>query len=214
MIRGELVQVDPAGPVLPFQMNPETLTRSGRLSRLGTVQRPGRVDTVEWEGAEPFRIDFTLRFDGWPDIPVNNQIARLEGMAGLAQPDQPPPRLRLRYSGYSPVVYVVDSLSMGPELRRPDLAIVRVDVRVGLVEWVDPDVVPDPPSVRAQRRQRTEGTALTAGRTHTVVKGDQLFALAQQLLGDGARWQEIADANQIVDPRSIVPGQVLSIPDR
>ncbi len=50
--------------------------------------------------------------------------------------------------------------------------------------------------------------------THTVAKGETLWSVAQQLLGDGHRWREIYDLNkgQIPDPHWIHPGQVLQLP--
>ena len=51
-------------------------------------------------------------------------------------------------------------------------------------------------------------------RTHTVAKGDSLWAIAEKTLGSGARYQEIFEANRpmLSDPDKIYPGQVLRIP--
>lgn len=50
---------------------------------------------------------------------------------------------------------------------------------------------------------------------YTVVKGDSLWKIAKEKLGDGARYREIFEANkdQIKDPNKIQIGQVLEIPD-
>lgn len=55
-------------------------------------------------------------------------------------------------------------------------------------------------------------------RTYTVVSGDSLWKIAQKLLGNGNRWQEIYSYNNnrnIIggNPNLIKPGQVLSIPN-
>lgn len=52
----------------------------------------------------------------------------------------------------------------------------------------------------------------TTSRTHTISAGDYLWTLAVKYLGDGKRWKEIADLNEITDPRSLRIGQVLKIP--
>lgn len=54
-----------------------------------------------------------------------------------------------------------------------------------------------------------------APRTHTVVKGDSLSKIAQQVYGRADRWTLIFEANrdQISDPDLIHPGQVLKLPD-
>lgn len=49
---------------------------------------------------------------------------------------------------------------------------------------------------------------------HTVEKGDTLWAIASKTLGNGARYEEIFEANKpmLTHPDKIYPGQVLRIP--
>ena len=49
-------------------------------------------------------------------------------------------------------------------------------------------------------------------RTHTVVAGDTLFNIAKEYLGDGNRYTEIAQLNNIANPDLINVGQVITIP--
>lgn len=48
--------------------------------------------------------------------------------------------------------------------------------------------------------------------TYTVKSGDCLYTIAQQMYGDGNRYPEIAQANNLSNPDYIFPGQVLIIP--
>lgn len=50
--------------------------------------------------------------------------------------------------------------------------------------------------------------------THTVEKGDTLWAIAEKTYGNGAKYTEIVKANQpmIKDADEIYPGQVLRLP--
>lgn len=47
---------------------------------------------------------------------------------------------------------------------------------------------------------------------HTISLGDTLEHLAAQYLGDARRWPTLQQANQVKDPRRLLPGTVLQIP--
>jgi LysM repeat protein len=49
-------------------------------------------------------------------------------------------------------------------------------------------------------------------KTHTVKKGDTLWAISKKYLGNGNRYKEIATLNKIKNPNLIYPGQVFKIP--
>jgi hypothetical protein len=54
-----------------------------------------------------------------------------------------------------------------------------------------------------------------AADTYRVVPGDDLWTVSEQLLGDGGRWRELAEANpgKLTDPtRPLIPGTRLSLP--
>jgi nucleoid-associated protein YgaU len=46
---------------------------------------------------------------------------------------------------------------------------------------------------------------------YTVKTGDTISSIAQDILGDGSRWYEIAELNRIQNPSVINVGQVLEI---
>ena len=48
--------------------------------------------------------------------------------------------------------------------------------------------------------------------TYTVVAGDTLFKIAEKFLGDGNRYNELAQHNNIANPDHIEVGQVITIP--
>ena len=68
---------------------------------------------------------------------------------------------------------------------------------------------PEPEPVAAEA---PAAPAAPAPRTHTVVSGDTLWAIAEQYLGDGNRYTEIAQLNGIANPELINVGQVITIP--
>ncbi|MDR3137240.1 MAG: LysM peptidoglycan-binding domain-containing protein [Coriobacteriales bacterium] len=57
------------------------------------------------------------------------------------------------------------------------------------------------------------GTVDTAYHTYVVVKGDSLWAIAQKMLGNGARYKEIKALNGLASD-TIFAGNKLKIPKR
>ena len=59
-----------------------------------------------------------------------------------------------------------------------------------------------------------DASTAPAPRTYTVQKGDCLWNIAKKCLGDGERWGEVAklNADKVVNPNKIYPGQVLTLP--
>mgnify|MGYP001287868466 FL=1 len=52
----------------------------------------------------------------------------------------------------------------------------------------------------------------TEAKQYTIKEGDTLWDLADKNYGDGSRWQEIAKANDISDPRTLQIGANILIP--
>ncbi len=85
-------------------------------------------------------------------------------------------------------------------MRNPTLRTLLVAASIGAL----------PTALAAQQPAKAD----TLPQTHTVVKGETLWGLAQQFLSDPFRWPEIYNLNKsaIVDPHWIYPGQVLRLP--
>ncbi|WP_072871371.1 LysM peptidoglycan-binding domain-containing protein [Desulfofundulus thermosubterraneus] len=109
-------------------------------------------------------------------------------------------------------------------IRRFDWQLVRrdrVNYQIELVAIIPPPVVVAPAPQAQPAAQPAPGggnqdapppAPATPQQEHTVVAGDTLWALAQKYLGAGPRWKEIAEANNISDPRKLQIGQKLVIP--
>ncbi len=63
-------------------------------------------------------------------------------------------------------------------------------------------------------RQALQGQSAASGESYVVVSGDTLSGIAGRLLGDPARWPEIAALNGIDDPRTLAVGRTLVLPTK
>jgi nucleoid-associated protein YgaU len=68
--------------------------------------------------------------------------------------------------------------------------------------------------LRAKDGQVPAAALGTSGKTYTVQPGDTLHKIARKHLGDGNAFMQIFNANkdQLTDPDTIKPGQVLKLP--
>ncbi len=75
-------------------------------------------------------------------------------------------------------------------------------------------VIPKAEVIRPAVRLTETGTseATITDNTYTVIRGDYLWDIALRAYGDGYRWVEIAQANNLVNPNIIHAGNVLSLP--
>lgn len=64
---------------------------------------------------------------------------------------------------------------------------------------------------KAVVEQKRPTTGKETPKTHTVVKGDTLWAIAKKYLGDGSKFPELAKLNNIKNPNEIKVGQVIKL---
>ncbi|HAI14765.1 MAG TPA: hypothetical protein DCM28_23870, partial [Phycisphaerales bacterium] len=55
-------------------------------------------------------------------------------------------------------------------------------------------------------------TPAAGSAVHVVAKGDTLWRIAKKYYGNGKRWVDIANANNVSDPNRIYVGMKLTIP--
>jgi len=81
-------------------------------------------------------------------------------------------------------------------------------------ESLDPDEMPAefPEDPVAEMPGEEAPTTDDPPAQYTVQSGDTLYSISQEMYGDGNRYPEIMEANNITDPTALSVGQVLQIP--
>jgi len=79
-------------------------------------------------------------------------------------------------------------------------------------ELVIPRVEAKIATVKGVAIEATQSAEPISGATYAVVKGDSLWNIAVRAYGDGYRWADIAQENNLMHPSLIHSGNVLRIP--
>ena len=74
-------------------------------------------------------------------------------------------------------------------------------------------LVPETAETPAENEERPSDTGSEA-RTHTVVRGDTLWAICRQYYGEPTLYAKLASYNGVKNANLIYPGQVLNIPPK
>lgn len=140
-------------------------------------------------------------------FPQTAEINALRALSGTRE------RVLVRYSAQEAGLWRVTACAYDSELRHPDTnEVTRAMLSMSLTRASD--AAPAVGPVSGGVRPAPAAPAPAPQRTHTVVKGNTLWAIAQRYYGNGVLWPRIFDANRskIKDPHWIYPGQVFVIP--
>ena len=85
------------------------------------------------------------------------------------------------------------------------------NIEVGQKLILPDDVAPNEPTTTEESQTVLQESPITS-ETYTVVKGDSLWNIAVRAYGDGFRWTEIAEVNELDNPNIIHTGNILILP--
>lgn len=188
---------------------------TGGVGGWAKVGRPRRLSLTDWVGADGYEMSVPVVFDGLAeDRSVERPIARLERLGRRPAGNDHPPILTLAGPlPHTELAWVLQNVEWGASERREDGQRIRQFATLVFWQHIDPDITiqrKKSPAKRAQDR-RKEGKK-KSNRTYTVKRGDTLASIAARKLGAAKRWREIADLNNIRDPKKIKVGRVLRLP--
>lgn len=140
--------------------------------------------------------------------PYEVQTSNLLALYHLARTKE---RVLVRYSQMESGLWRITDISVSSQQRHPETNEVTQGV-VSLTLTQASDAAPSVGPVSGGPAPAPPPPP--APRTHTVVRGDTLWGIAQKYYGNGVLWPRIFDANRgkIKDPHWIFPAQVFVIP--
>lgn len=170
-----------------------------------TIARPRRYSITDFTGLEPLKMSLPMLLDGWasndsqePFIRNIERMARID--AGRKSPSIVEVTGAVPYPGVS---WVIESLSWGESLWSDGGFRVRQQVTLSLMQYVEDKHL----AKLAKRNQRSK-----SNKVYVVKAGEHLGEIAARQLGDAQRWREIAELNNMRDPKSVKKGQRIRMP--
>jgi Contractile injection system tube protein/LysM domain len=207
----------PDSNIVQAQFNPEkyTLTKSVQLAEIGI---PGLDSPIlQFVRGQNEKINLELFYDttdsGMVDgaVDVRGQTVQIYDLLKIDPETHAPPRCMLSWgdagqlfsfgSSLNPRC-VLESVSEEFNLFSPSGVPLRARLTVTFREY------------KTVEEQIAENPKHSADRTkvQTVQRGQTLSYIAWAVYGDPTQWRPIADANNLANPRLLVPGMQLLIP--
>lgn len=213
-------------PFNPSSMSTSTAVEWKTINLAATTQQRTYAIQFTGDSIKPATLSFDLTIDTYEGDPTAS--AGWGSLISLPNPTAmqvfTPP------TGVSVLPFVEQFMKLqviAPQLHRPPLCEVwwgQILLIEGPLTSLSQDFtrfLPDGTPVRAKLGLTFTDASMTetgelfsndVQKTYTVRLGDTLQAIAAREYGDPGRWRTIAEANDIDDPRVLVPGATLAIP--
>lgn len=218
--------------LIQLPVNPEDVTIDGSSNNDTTdTVGQGEISNIGFPGLKELTISsfFPKRYNGELYINTGGQFEGPEFYIKFFEDikkDRKPFRLIITDLNINMLVsiesfsntyaYGTDDVDYELELKEYKEHNIRI-LKATSTGFVNVDSVQKVSSVTPTNTNSNRSVEKSTPKTYTVVSGDNLWTIAQRLLGDGSRWNEIYSYNNnksIIggNPNLIRPGQVLSIP--
>ncbi|MFI9550368.1 CIS tube protein [Nonomuraea endophytica] len=189
------------------QFNPTELAFS-RKNRYSNEQPAGASrPATSYAGGEPDQISIEFFFDGTgvaaDATTMRDRLNALLALAKLRSDTHQPPYLRLSWADYY-FQGVLTSADVTYQLFDRAGKPLRAKVKASFQEVIAP-------SDRANVERKASPDLY---QTWLVSEGDTIDAIAGSVYGSPDYWRPLAEANRLVNPRSLTPGAVLLLPPK
>ena len=197
---------------LVCQFNPQELSITKRVSWVPEQVRDMNSPDLELMGGEPAQFGLSLIFDTTNETDPAEQDVRkytnvLLGLTMLGGDTEwgrePPPMVRFVWGDMVLFTAVVQEVAITYTLFLPSGTPVRARANVSFIQLDLEDDIEQPtnPTTRTEARK-----------THRVQQGERIDLIAYQEYGHPSYWRYLAEANDLLDPLDLRPGQILRIP--
>ncbi len=196
----------PAGvddPIIPLHFNP-TEYQLQKNNSFAEIAIPGlETPPIQYVRGASEKLTAELMVDTSDTLEdVRKRYTdKLRNLMNIHGEIHAPPVVRLTWDGE---IFrgVVDSLNITYVLFTPEGVPIRAKLNLSLMEYR---------TVEEQVKERPRFSP-DVEKTHVVRRGDTLSSIAALAYNDVTQWREVARNNDIEDPRSLEPGQVLTLP--
>lgn len=178
--------------------------------------RPKAIPFTIWEGGTARKQDISVMIDGFAtgeSVEADVELVKRLGRPPNQKDDTPPPVFRV----FGPIHesgsrFVLEALEFGAVIRDDDGTILRQELTLKLIEYVDPD------EIRLRRKKAQKKIAFGDpiiehhSQIYEAKKGDTLKKIAAKFYGDASRWKTLSELNNIRDPnKKLTPGQKIKL---
>ena len=198
---------------LQCQFNPAELKITKKVSWKAKAIPPARnAPDLDFGGGQSATFKLALVFDTTQDKKSDgrdvrkhtNELLKLVKVHGSdIRKRKPPPRIKFQWGKITLFLAVVEQVVITFTLFDSDGTPLRAKAAVDFKQDDDSD----DPMPRQNPTTRTE-----ARRTRRVRQGDRLDLIAYEEYGHPSHWRHLAEANGLLDPQDLQPGQILVVP--
>ncbi len=171
----------------------------------------GQKPELHYTGGERKKLAMELFFDTYESrTDVREFTVKVAGLLVFNQEAHRPPKVTLSWGGVCPggahadfpFTGVLESLKQQFVLFLGDGTPVRAKLSVSFLEFTLPE----------EELQENEPHSPDLYKAYLAKENDTLSGIAAMFYGDARKWREIAEANNVDDPRVLEAGRVLAIP--
>ncbi len=196
-----------AGVPWRAMFNPGELARSRKNTYRATPSAGSSAPQTSYGGGEPDQVQVDLFLDGTGVVASDQTVGeRLDALLKFTefQPETHQPYYVHAFWGRFDFRGVLTQVDITYKLFDRTGEPLRATAKITIQEVVAPA------EVAAEERRESPDLF----QTWLVADGETLDAIAHQVYGDPAFWRPLAQANNLVNPRGLVAGQVLLLPPK